>query len=182
MRNLALLVPVIENKSKKKSSQNKTSNYFHHAVVPTIASNLNSFQIISRLKETYNQPIKNRSLHDAADVYKTMTIYNCDDIKYLENRTINPVLTYGRTEKNEKKGEIHLHDGQTINIVTLQFERNQSDTHNPIFDHHLETFFKLLKVQDSPGIPRVYGACLLSKSGQDLVRKNDASIEIHHLT
>ena len=137
-------------------------------------------KIVSLLLESYNPPTPFESVQNADDVYNNRIIYNCDDIKYLENRTVNPILTYGLG--NEKKGELHLDSGLTVDIEKKVFYKNELGADDNMFQRHLETFYKYLKVQEWPGVPRIYGACLLSKNKQDLSRRKNGLDNIHQLT
>ena len=150
-------------------------------VLDLIKDHIKEEDIIDLLLETYNPSSTNHSLTDATDVYNALNILNCGDIKYLENRTVNPQLTYPLTKKNRKSGELRLHDGYTVNVAKIIHHKSDFDNNVQFFRNILEHFYKLLKTQGWPGIPRIYGACVLTSSGRDATQLQERKIKIEHL-
>ena len=67
-----------------------------------------------------------------------------------------------------KRGELRLHDGLTVNVIKYDFEKRKYENETD-FRRIKEHFYKLLKTQNWPGIPRIYGACLQSKEKDDVI-------------
>ena len=149
-------------------------------VLEPISDHVKDKDIISLLLLTYNVPLKNHSIRDAADVYNARQILNCDDMEFLELRSINPQLTFPTKKNNLYRGEMRLHDGFTVNVA--KYVHHINDNKNlQFFKNILDHFYKLLKTQHWPGIPRIYGACLLTKKKKDATQIENEKIEIAQL-
>ena len=172
-------IPLLRlNTSKRVYNLSETLNLPLSKIYPTIADEISTSQIISLLLKSYNEHKFTYSIYDAANAYNSSKILNCRDIRHLEKRDSNPQLTYGRIGDGEDLGELRLHDGFTIDIVKHIFIKNDSKI-DPNFQRTLRNFYVLLKCQGMPGIPRLYGVCLLTKAKRDIsiVEKDVPDIE-----
>jgi len=112
------------------------------------------------------------------DALSNKLVLDCEKLSYLEANGIYPKLSYVYDGYAAKVGTLHINEKEAKNVVSLKYLINNENKNRQDIQKFQEMLLNLLKMQNLPGIPRVYAVCITKNQS---LTKGDAHDKINSL-
>ena len=128
------------------------------------------------LLENYKRHLVNDNVQNSTrSALCNKLVLDCDKLSYLERSKDFPKLSYVYNGIATKSGYLHVSEKEVDNIVSLKYRINRENENRNDIKEALKMFWKMLKMQNLPGIPRIYAVCIKHIQNPDADIENETS-------